>query len=104
MTSGRLQFVQQAKRLGFSLDEIKTILQMRERGMRPCDEVVAMAKRHLDEAEEQLSSLLSFRNELSRVLRQWKRSKARNVPGDTIYALIERTMDRSEGKKHRSAE
>src|SRR2546430_15399315 len=43
----RLLFVRQAKSLGFSLDEIREILRMRERGHCPCGEVITIAERHL---------------------------------------------------------
>ena len=36
----RLLFIRQAKALGFSLDEIRTILRMRERGQCPCASVL----------------------------------------------------------------
>ena len=42
----------QAKSLGFSLDEIREILRMRERGHCPCGDVVSIAQRHLRTVEE----------------------------------------------------
>ncbi len=39
----RLQIVRQTKRLGFSLDETKSILRMRGLGMCPCNEVIGIA-------------------------------------------------------------
>src|SRR5690349_10348753 len=36
----RLQFIRQAKRLGFSLADIVRILRLRERGHCPCHEVI----------------------------------------------------------------
>ncbi len=91
----RLQFVRQAKRLGFSLHEIQSILRMRDRGVSPCREVIAMAERHLVETERQLSYLLRFRDELARNLAEWKRSRKQVVSGGAICALIERTIERT---------
>jgi DNA-binding transcriptional MerR regulator len=91
----RLQFVRQAKRLGFSLAEIQSILRMRDRGVSPCSEVVAMAEQHLAETEQQLNHLIRFRDELARNLSAWKRSKKHVVAGDAICALIERTIERT---------
>lgn len=100
----RLQFVRQAKRLGLSLDEIQSILRMRDRGVSPCSEVIAMAEQHLAETEQQLSHLVRFRDELARNLAAWKRSKKRTVAGDAICVLIERTIERdvesTGGSKH----
>ncbi len=36
----RLQLIRQAKRLGFSLDEIRRILRLRQQGSCPCDKVI----------------------------------------------------------------
>jgi DNA-binding transcriptional MerR regulator len=94
----RLKFILQAKRLGFSLEEIKSILRMRDRGDSPCDEVVGMAERHLAEAEGQIIRLTRFRDELSRTLALWKRSRGRTVAGGAICVLIERTLE-SGGEK-----
>jgi DNA-binding transcriptional MerR regulator len=99
----RMQFIRQAKCLGFSLDEIRSVLWMSERGACPCQEVVSIAERHLAEAEQQISYLVRFRNELSRTLTQWRKSKRRTVPGDAICALIERTVDPNGGKKNGTA-
>jgi MerR family transcriptional regulator, copper efflux regulator len=100
---GRLQFILQAKRLGFSLGEIRSILQMKERGACPCDEVVGIAERHLAETEQQIGYLIEFRDELSQTLAQWRRSKTRTISGDTICMLIERTIKSTGGKNHGTA-
>ncbi|MGH9771169.1 MAG: MerR family transcriptional regulator, partial [Candidatus Acidiferrales bacterium] len=47
----RLQFIRQAKALGFSLDEVCEILRMGERSKCPCDDVIAIAQRHLHAVE-----------------------------------------------------
>ncbi len=88
----RLQFIRQAKRLGFSLKEIMRILKLRERGSCPCDEVVGILEHHLRETEEQLHRLERFRDELAKTLKQWKRTGGREVPGEVICGLIERTI------------
>jgi DNA-binding transcriptional MerR regulator len=96
----RLQFIRQAKRLGFSLEEIRSVLQMRAGGASPCKEVISIVERHLVETEQQIRHLVRFRKELSRTLAQWSRSKRRTVSGDAICALIERTIDENGRKQH----
>jgi MerR family transcriptional regulator, Zn(II)-responsive regulator of zntA len=98
-----MQFIRQAKRLGFSLDEIRSILRMREGGACPCEQVISIAARHLAEAKEQIGYLVRFRDELSRTLAQWRKSKRRMVSGDAICALIERTVDSNGGKNNDTA-
>jgi DNA-binding transcriptional MerR regulator len=43
----RVELIRQAKRLGFSLDEIKRSLRLRQQGSRPSGEVVQMLDKHL---------------------------------------------------------
>lgn len=94
----RLQFIRQAKRLGFSLQEIVRILRLRERGHCPCHEVIETLEHHLRDTDEQLQRLQRFRTEIAGTLKQWKRNGTREVPGEVICGLIERTIDRAKGK------
>ena len=95
----RLQFIRQAKRLGFSLQEIVRIQRLRERGHCPCEEVIETLERHLRDTEDQLQRLQDFRDEIARTLRQWKRNGTREVPGEVICGLIERTIRPSKAKR-----
>jgi MerR family transcriptional regulator, copper efflux regulator len=94
----RLLFIRQAKALGFSLEEIRTILRMRERGQCPCGNVHRLAEQHLKTIEEQLRHLSAFRDELRGVIKQWKRSGRQQLSGDAFCILIENTM--SDGSPH----
>jgi DNA-binding transcriptional MerR regulator len=96
----RLQFIRQAQRLGFSLHEIVRILRLRERGHCPCHEVIETLERHLWDTEDRLQRLQEFRDEIDRTLKQWKRYGTREVPGEVICRLIERTMKPSEVSTH----
>jgi len=89
----RLRFVRQAKSLGFSLNEIREILRMRERGHCPCGDVVSIAQRHLRTVEEQITQLSKFRDGLSQAVKQWKRSGKQTISADAICVLIERTLE-----------
>src|SRR5436305_5950644 len=64
----RLEFIRQAKGLGFSLREICEILRTRERGQCPCTDVTKMAERHLAAAEVEITRLQRFRRELRQAL------------------------------------
>ena len=96
----RLEFIRHAKALGFSLQEIRDILQTRERGQCPCTDVSKMAKRHLAAADE-IARLQRFRRELRQALCTWKQKPTRNLPANAICVLIERTMNggRNHGRK-----
>ena len=97
----RLEFIRQAKGLGFSLQEIRDILQTRERGQCPCTDVSKMAERHLAAAEAEIVRLQRFRRELRQALGTWKQKPTRNLPANAICVLIERTMNggRNHGRK-----
>jgi len=88
----RVGLIRQAKRLGFSLEEIKRILRLRQQGSCPCGEVVRMLEKHMRETDEQIRHLQRFRRELAGTLDDWKKSGNDGIPGDVICGLIERTM------------
>jgi len=88
----RLLFIRQAKALGFSLQEIREILRLRERGQCPCGSVLKLAERHLHNVEHQLLQLSTFRDELRRAVKRWKRQGKPQVSADTFCILIENTM------------
>ncbi len=97
----RLRFVRQAKSLGFSLDEIREILRLRERGHCPCGDVVSIAQRHLRTVEEQISQLSKFRDGLNQAVNRWKRSGKQTISADAICVLIERTLESDKIQKSR---
>ncbi len=88
----RLLFIRQAKALGFSLEEIRTILKMRERGQCPCGSVLRLAEQHLVTIDHQLRQLSRFRDELRRAIKEWKRSGQQQLSANAFCSLIENTM------------
>jgi DNA-binding transcriptional MerR regulator len=88
----QLRFIRQAKALGFSLEEIREILRMRGRGQCPCGKVISLAEHHLETVEGQIRQLENFRRELSKAIKHWKQSGARQVSANAFCVLIERTM------------
>ena len=93
----RVQLIRQAKTLGFSLEEIKRILRLREQGSCPCGEVMSMLEHHLKNTDAQIQHLRRFRGELAKTLEEWKRSPDDAVSGEVICGLIERTMRHHKG-------
>lgn len=61
----RLQFIQQAKRFGLSLDEIKRLIDLRAEGIPPCADLKMMVKHHLEELDQHIQEMLAFRQELA---------------------------------------
>src|SRR3546814_11914481 len=60
----RLSFVRRARGLGFSLDQVRELLDLSERSDRPCDTVDAIACTHLAEVERKIADLDALRREL----------------------------------------
>lgn len=61
----RLQFIQKAKHFGLSLEEIKTLIEIRAKGVPPCTNLKAMVKKHLDDLEQRIQEMVTFHQELS---------------------------------------
>lgn len=61
----RVRFIRKAQTLGLPLHEIKEILNLAERGSRPCGRVQAALATKLSEVDERLKALQSFRGELA---------------------------------------
>lgn len=82
----RLAFIKRAQAIGFSLDEIAEILEMRGRGETPCLEVREAARRKLAELDARLRELRRYRNELARTLDDWDE---RGIEEGRFCGLIE---------------
>ena len=100
----RLTFIKQAQALGFSLDEIRRIVEDARRGESPCDEVREIVRRRLSELDERLRELHRYRKELQQTLAEW--DKVGRAPGH-ICGLIEgsevgHASHRPEGLKGRA--
>jgi len=61
----RLRFIQRAKTMNFTLDEISKLLQMRENPARVKKDVRQLTQNKLDEVEQHLKMLTTLRNELT---------------------------------------
>ncbi|HEX8175806.1 MAG TPA: heavy metal-responsive transcriptional regulator [Pyrinomonadaceae bacterium] len=93
----RLAFIKQAQALGFSLDEIRRIVDDARRGESPCHEVREIVSRRLEELDERMRELRRYRKELAETLEEW--NKVGRAPGH-ICGLIESShVEHGEKKK-----
>lgn len=60
----RLQFIRNGRRLGFSIDEIRSLIDLQENPVRDCAEASVIAARHLADVKEKLFQLSALRKEL----------------------------------------
>jgi DNA-binding transcriptional MerR regulator len=82
----RLTFIKQAQALGFSLDEVKRIMDDARAGRSPCDEVREIVRRRLSELDERMREMRRYRAAIAKTLEEWDRGG--QAPG-YICGLIE---------------
>lgn len=61
----RLHFIRNARRLGFSVDEIRSLIALANQPERDCAEAAKIAARHLADVQERLRQLRALRDELA---------------------------------------
>ncbi len=66
----RLSFIRRGRDLGFSIEQIRALLDLADRKEQSCEEVDTIARAHLAEVERKLASLASLRRELETVIGQ----------------------------------
>jgi DNA-binding transcriptional MerR regulator len=67
----RLAFIKQAQVLGFSLEEIKRIIDEKRVGQNPCAEVRELVRQRLQELDERMQEMQRYRQELAATLAEW---------------------------------
>lgn len=76
-----LRFIRKAQGLGFSLDEIRDILQLSRSGNIPCSHVLSVAHQHLAAVEERIRHLQRFRDHLAAELAKWNGTRTPTCRG-----------------------
>jgi DNA-binding transcriptional MerR regulator len=66
----RLRFIRHARELGFEVDDIRQLLDLTDQPDRPCQEVDAIAQRHLAEIESRIRRLNALKREVSRMIKE----------------------------------
>ena len=64
----RLRFIRRGRELGFSLEEIRSLLDLAAQPESPCDSADRMAREHLDTIEARIRDLQNLHAELSKVV------------------------------------
>lgn len=86
----QVRFIRKAQSLGFSLDEIRRIMNLRGQGKETCRCVIAMAEATLAETEAKLQELSKFKESLATNLKRWRRRRRGPIAAE-FCALIEST-------------
>ncbi|HME87700.1 MAG TPA: heavy metal-responsive transcriptional regulator [Chthoniobacterales bacterium] len=87
----RVQFIKKAQAVGFTLEEIRQILDLKSHGRAPCRKVAELGEKHLREIDDRLADLRRYRNAVAQSLASWREKTAhrRNCAGE-FCDLIER--------------
>jgi Cu(I)-responsive transcriptional regulator len=64
----RLTFVRHSRDLGFTIEEIRSLLDLSDDPERDCSEADRIASRHLAQVEEKIAQLTLLRDELTRIV------------------------------------
>ena len=85
----RVRLIRSALRLGFSIDELARVLQVRAAGGVPCKDVRNMAAAKLRDLREREKELAEMAQMLSKVIRDWDRRlrKSNGRPAHLLQAL-----------------
>ncbi|MDR3529509.1 MAG: helix-turn-helix domain-containing protein [Rhodopila sp.] len=69
----RLAFTRRARNLGFSIEQIRALLDLADQKEQSCEAVDAIARAHLAEVTRKLVDLAALRRELEALIRQCRR-------------------------------
>ena len=100
----RLRFARKARQLGFSLPEIRQILEQADDHHSPCPMVRDVFTQRLAEVEREIAELQLLRKRMVSALSAWQEMPDGTPDGHTICRLIEHWDDPSAGSCCRSNE
>ena len=83
----RVRLIRRALAVGFTLDELASVLSVRDRGGAPCMEVRALAAAKLSDVETRLREMSELRKELRAVLKDWDIRLEHRAPGQRAHLL-----------------
>lgn len=64
----RLSFIRRARNLGFSLDQVRALIEISDQRDRDCGTIDALASEHLEEIDRKIADLSALRRELAEVV------------------------------------
>jgi DNA-binding transcriptional MerR regulator len=77
----RVQLIRSAMSIGFTVGELKEILQSRDRGVAPCHQVYALAVEKARELQNRIRELETLQKALQKAIRGWARKLKSTAPG-----------------------
>lgn len=84
-----LRFIRQAKRLGYTLNEIREIMHDSDRSESPCPRVREILTRRIGETRRELEELLALQTRMEQALELWRDMPDGIPDGHSVCHLIE---------------
>jgi DNA-binding transcriptional MerR regulator len=84
----QVKFIKKAQALGFSLEEIREVLNIHQHGDLPCELVRSRLQEKISQLEAQILQMTAFKVSLEQYRDSWAAAQPRPEPGD-ICPLIE---------------
>ncbi len=72
-----LRFVLEGRRFGFSLEQIKEVVEIKRSGQTPCTHVCELVRRKAEDLDETVHDLTAMRDALRGLLGSWSRRRGR---------------------------
>lgn len=85
----KVKFIRQAKTLGFTLNDIKKILDHGNKGQSPCPTVRKIIEKHIEENKVKLAELVVLQKRMENALKKWQSMPDGEPDGHAICHLIE---------------
>ncbi|BAU49830.1 MerR family transcriptional regulator [Sulfurifustis variabilis] len=86
---GRLRFIRQAQRLGYTLEEIRGFLKLSSEGKSPCHQVRAILKARIEDNRAKIAELLTLQQRMERALAIWESLPEQHGKNEGWCRLIE---------------
>jgi DNA-binding transcriptional MerR regulator len=96
----RLIFIVQAKQLGFSLQDIQTILHQAEEGQSPCPTVRSIIEDRMIEVAQKITAMQAMYQQMQDAMTKWQHQPDCMPTGDHICRLIEDFSNQSGDRCH----
>lgn len=77
----RVRLIRAALSIGFTVDELREILQSRDRGVAPCHQVHALAVEKARELHTRIREMEALHSALQKAIRGWARKLKSTAPG-----------------------
>ena len=97
----RILFIRRAKRLGYTLNEIRQIFQESAKGKSPCPLVREIIARRVQENRREMGQVMRLQERMERALVQWQTMPDSLPDGDSVCRLIE-SFDEGQPRENRS--